>query len=381
MSTAKITGYRLLGGIHPPTASFQKLLAFHGISNPDTQKPFTESLLFGIAGGIGYSCKLKKNKFSEELYIEFKFTNHPQDSLRFVTNIAERLNIRFEIFQSKSTRRADETLRNTLMANQPVMYWLDKAVLPHYANISPGREEWVVNFVGIDGNVLSVDDLSKKLLPVTHELIVESRETMPWLRNQFFSVIGSKKIVVDKAVRKGINDCIACLSHSTSGIASINKFPEFSDPTILYSTLETIYESVTLNSGGNLRDMYAEFLAEAAKIIHKPGLVDVAKQYKSISKEWNILGELALPDKIKDFAEAKELICEKQELFYEDGPDAHKDLERIDTRLKDIADKNREWLPLDTEAIALLYAQLKQQLEIISEKEFEALTALKKAMK
>jgi len=381
MSTAKITGYRLLGGIHPQTASLQKLLAFHGIHNPDTQKPFTESLLFGIAGGIGYSCTLRKAHNTEEPYLEFYFSNHPGDSLKFVTNITDRLNIRYEVFRTKSDRRADEILRNTLMENQPVMYWLDKAVLPHYANVPYGREEWVVNFVGIDGNVLSVDDLSKKILPVTHELIVESRRTMPWLRNQFINITGTRKPSLDKAVKKGIMDCVSHLSHSTNGLILISKFPKFSDPTTLYSMLETIYTSVTLNGGGNLRELYGTFLIEAAEILRKPDLLMVAKQYKKLSKEWYALGELALSDNIKDFKEAKELFSEKHELFYKEGPDAHKDLERIDTRLKDIADKNREWLPLDAEKIALLYAQLEEQLEVISEKEFEALAALKQAIK
>lgn len=392
MSTAKITGYRLLGGIHPPTASFQKLLAFHGILNSHTQKPFTESLLFGIGGGIGFTYRLVK---TEESYLELRFSNYPDDSLRFVTNIADRLNIRYEVFQSKSSRRADETLRNILLANQPVMYWLDKAILPHYANIPRGRDEWAVNFVGIEGNVLTVDDVSKKLLPVTHELIVETRKTMPSLRNQFLSITGARKLVLDKAVKKGILDCIDHLSHSTNGLTSISKWAEslidtkyssswpmlFSDATSFYKVLENIYESVTIQAGGNLRDMYGEFLAEAADILNKPALNDVGKLYKKLAKEWQTFGQLALTDNVKDFGEAKELIHEKYELFYKEGPDAHKELERIDTRLKDIADKNREWLPLDADEIQLLFAQLSQQLNVIYKNEQDALAALKKGIK
>lgn len=395
MSTAKITGYRLLGGIHPYTASFQKLIAFHGIQNPYTQKPFTEPLLFGIGGGIGFAYRLTKTDALGGLCVTLHFHNHWENSLQFVANIADRLGVRYEVFQSKSIARSDEALRNILGANQPVTYWLDKAVLPHYANIPRGREEWVVNFVGIEGNVLTVDDLSKKLLPVTHELIAETRKTMPSLRNQFLSVTGARKLALDKAVRKGILDCIDHLSHTTNGLTSISKWAEslidtkyssswpmlFSDATSLYRVLENVYESVTIQAGGNLRDMYGEFLTEAADILNKPALNDVAKLYKKLAKEWRTFGQLALTDNVKDFGEAKELIHEKYELFYKEGPDAHKELERIDTRLKDIADKNREWLPLDADEIQLLFAQLSQQLNVIYKKEQDALAALKKGIK
>lgn len=394
MSTAKITGYRLLGGIHPTTASLHKLFAFHGIHDSRTQKPYTESLLFGIGGGIGFAYRTKKSQNSEDLNVALYFSNRWKDTLASMHYIADRLGIKYEIFQSKSTARSDEALRNLLVSNQPVAYWLDRAVLPHYANIPRGTEEWVVNIVGIDGNVLTVDDISKRLLPVTHELIVETRKTMPALRNQFFYVTGSKKADTATAVKKGIRDCIDNLSHSTTGLADIKRWAEllvahkpegwptlFTDPANLYVALEMIYEAVTQRGGGNLRDLYADFLEEAAEILNKPDLVTVAKQYKKIAKDWRHLGELALTDKVRDFSEAKELITEKYTLFYKEGPDAHKDLERIDTRLKDISDKNKAWLPLNNEEILLLFEQLSQQLEVIYKKEHEALDALKKAMR
>ena len=48
-----ITGYDHFGGIHPETATIANYLRYLGVKNPATGKPFSEAMLFGIAGGCG----------------------------------------------------------------------------------------------------------------------------------------------------------------------------------------------------------------------------------------------------------------------------------------------------------------------------------------
>ena len=53
MSTTVISGYDYFGGIHPETATVANYLRFLGVTDPATGKPFSEAMLFGIAGGLG----------------------------------------------------------------------------------------------------------------------------------------------------------------------------------------------------------------------------------------------------------------------------------------------------------------------------------------
>ena len=50
--------YSWFGGCHGEAASLRGLLAHAGVKNPTSGEPLSESLCFGIAGGIGagYSC-------------------------------------------------------------------------------------------------------------------------------------------------------------------------------------------------------------------------------------------------------------------------------------------------------------------------------------
>ena len=48
-----VDGYTHFGGRHGEAAAIRHLLAFQGVIDPTTGRPFTEALCFGIAGGIG----------------------------------------------------------------------------------------------------------------------------------------------------------------------------------------------------------------------------------------------------------------------------------------------------------------------------------------
>ena len=47
------SGYDHFGGRHAESAAVANVLAFRGVLAPHTKEPFSEALLFGIAGGIG----------------------------------------------------------------------------------------------------------------------------------------------------------------------------------------------------------------------------------------------------------------------------------------------------------------------------------------
>jgi hypothetical protein len=59
----KLEGYTQFGGHHRETAAVQHVLAHQGVTAPHTGQPFTESMLLGIGGGIGF------------VYFVFEFTS------------------------------------------------------------------------------------------------------------------------------------------------------------------------------------------------------------------------------------------------------------------------------------------------------------------
>ena len=67
------------------------------------------------------------------------------------------------------------------------------------------------------------------------------------------------------------------------------------------------------------RPQYADFLDEASTILAKPGLQEVAQQFRTSGEAWQKLGHALLPDTVPLFKETRELTVRKSQLFVEQG--------------------------------------------------------------
>ena len=50
-----LSDYQQIGGKHPETAGYANILAYHGVVAPHTDLPFTEEMILGIGGGLGFA--------------------------------------------------------------------------------------------------------------------------------------------------------------------------------------------------------------------------------------------------------------------------------------------------------------------------------------
>ena len=120
-------------GSVPATTALRGLLAHAGVRDPHTGAPFSEAMLFGIAGGIGigvFSFLYEKEDFAS-FFLAGRHLLH--DSLAYLRNACQRLGIEPVVHETAGVKVAEEQLRSVLAQYGPCVAWVDAAHLPHRA--------------------------------------------------------------------------------------------------------------------------------------------------------------------------------------------------------------------------------------------------------
>jgi len=128
------------------------------------------------------------------------------------------------------------------------------------------------------------------------------------------------------------------------------------------------------------RGLYADFLDEAAALLDKPALKEVAGQFRQSARAWHALADLTLPDDVAPLAEAKALHLKRHKLFVEKGEAALTELETIRDRQKALLDEATEAFPMTTAEAAALRQRLAEQVLVIHDLEQKAVEDLQKVM-
>lgn len=146
----------------------------------------------------------------------------------------------------------------------------------------------------------------------------------------------------------------------------------------LYAALTAIYGAIeSCETGGRAsRPQYAEFLSEAALILNRPQLHEVAALFQASAMQWAGLAQLVLPDDVPALHVTRTLLQHREHLLNQQGMAALPEVMQINTRLEMIQHELSNGFPLNAAAVAELYAALHTQVQAIHAAEQEAITHL-----
>src|SRR5262249_28175307 len=146
----------------PATTALRTLLSHAGVRNPLTGEPFSEALLFVIAGGIGvgmFTFFYEKENFAS-FYIAgrhswFHYVVYYQDAFA-------RFGIEPIVQEWSGPKTADTQLRETLAEGAPCIAWVDMAMLPHRGMpaMMQGGGYHVVTAYKLQGDSVVIGDLT-----------------------------------------------------------------------------------------------------------------------------------------------------------------------------------------------------------------------------
>lgn len=333
-----IEGFNQFGGKHCWTTSLKNVLAYHGLN-------LSEEMLFGLGGGVGF------------IYWYMKMMPAPFVGGRYgkgdepLINTFKRIGGRVSIFETASSKKAYEELKMVLRQGEPAVVFVDMAYLPYMAfpEVAHFGGHTIIIY-GLDEaqNKVYVADRSVKPLTLGIEDLEKARGSKipPFAsKNKLLKVSYPSKV---GNLEPGIKESITESCHAMRkppiknlGLAGILKWAglvpqwpkDFKGLNLLGCLMNVfIYIEIGGTGGSAFRPMYAQFLDEAASILGKPALAEVAQMFRESGKIWSKIATAALPDWWPSLKKIRELITEKNRIFEQQGLEALERMKEINSQ-------------------------------------------------
>lgn len=397
-----VEGYDGFGGCHDETAAVRNVLASQGVTAPHTGEPFSEAMLFGIGGGLGGGYHVFQYGDESTFFLGVRaFWDQPDAGM--ARRIVERLGGELRVRETSGATKGAEQLLEPLAEGSPVLVWLDPGGLPYLGHDGSQYIFHVVTACGRDaesGEVL-LDDLAPAPWRVAKDDLAEARAMVPSLKHRTAVVVPPAEApALEPAVRAGLEDCVAELTSPRRPNMGIDAFEKwsgllagskakkswaraFAPGPNLWRALRGIHywiESAETGAGGALRDLHADFLAEAAELSGNSGLEAAAESYRRLAASWSALADRALPDEVEPLARAKQLLTRKRRLVAERGADAADEVRRAAAELRELTADLGDSFPLTAEEAETLREELKERLVEIVSAERDAASELSEAI-
>jgi hypothetical protein len=398
-SGASANPWHLPGNI-PATTALRTLFTHAGMPAPHTHAPFSEAMLFGIAGGIGmgvFAFYYQKEDIAT-FFLAGRHTWH--DDVAYLSDTLSLFGIQPIIQETAGAKAAEQQLRATLDQYGLCIAWVDMAELPHRAMPSAwsGSGYHVITIYSVDdtNGTAQIGDLTDAPISIALADLARARARIKKQRHRLLALSQAGNVPdLTTLVQAGLQRCRDELlnpslpgARNNARLEALRSWADrmhggkdkdrwelvFRPGANLWRGLSSIYDFIEhYGSGGGLcRPLFADFLAEAAAALHQPALAALGERYAQLGKEWSALADAALPDHTPALHEAKELHIRKAELAHAGGAAA--EIRAIWGRLQEL--QQQEPFPLSEADYATLRAQLRDRIMALYEGEVAAHTAL-----
>lgn len=315
-STARrhVTNRKPHKSTHRESALVARLLRDAGQLAPHTGEPFTEAMVCGLAGGIGFLYAVFEYKGLPPL-VTLVAQHHPDP---WAPAALRRAGVAFTEAHSGSPAPATTALRRDLDDGRTVLCTIARGRLPWHPDDPFDADPYPVLVTAApDGTDLVVDDGTGVENTVPVETFVTAWSAHRKGRHHRLVVTGKTgERTGDPAVRDAIATTVAHLTGPVLGnafdvnfgLSGLERFAtqlrdertktgwarRFADPDALAAGLRRVHDCIEreLTAPGATRPLYAEFLDEAATIVDVPPAAGDA--YREAGERWHGLASAAL---------------------------------------------------------------------------------------
>ncbi|MCI0683156.1 MAG: BtrH N-terminal domain-containing protein [Gemmataceae bacterium] len=382
----------------PAATALRVLLAHAGVVDPRTSMPFSEAMVFGIAGGIGVGvCAFR---YAKEDFSSFFIAGRHLwvDDAVYLTQAAGRFGLTASVQETGGGKTADKQLRAAL-ADGPCIAWVDMAQLPHRAlpAMWQGGCYHVVTMYKIDGDRAWIGDLTDAPVAIPLGDLAKARGRIKKQKHRLLTVgAGHGTPDLRGLVRDGLAACRDGLTRTPKkgypNMFSLDAFATWAErigaggehgwATIfprganLWRCLTSMHQFIDhYGTGGGLcRPLFAEFLEEAGKAGNDPRLRKLAGTYAGIGEAWSALAKAALPDDVPLLRQARACHVRYAELFAGSGSVDEK--RAVWAELDQLAARAQDDFPLSERECADLRQQLQHRVQALVVQEQEAFAEL-----
>lgn len=384
-TTASTPQFHHFPGNTPGPTALRALLAGAGVRAPHTKAPFSEAMVFGIAGGIGagvFAFHYAKENFSSF----FVAGRHQwQDHKTWALAAAKRLGLTAIVKESSGVKPGEKQLRELLAGGRPVMVWLDFR----------GKQYHLATVHGIDdaAGVALVGDMGDELIPVPLASLATARGHTKKDKNRALALEPAKSVPpLQQLVHGGISACRSSLTTCKMKNFRLDAFKAWADKLdgskaadswekifspgrLMYQGLRSITEYIEYygTGGGLSRPLFAEFLGEAGDALADRKLKALSQRYADLGRQWSALADAALPDSVPMFRTVKETLAHKAEALATESDAAGSGLSLCEQAMARMDAEMKDGFPLDAAESAALRRELKGRVTALYEGEVAAL--------
>jgi hypothetical protein len=401
---APVAKWHLPGSI-PATTALRVILTAAGVNDPTTKRPFTEAMLFGIAGGVGAGVaqfRYEKEDFSS-FFVAGRHMWHDDEA--YLRGAIGRIGMKVDVAESSGEKSAEKHLRDALKDGMPCVAWVDMAHLPHRAMPAmwSGGGYHVVTVYSIDdatGTAL-IGDLADDPIEISLQDLATARGRIKKFKNRILRIPErcEKPFDLGMRIRPGIKACHAGLGGrpmkgypTTFNLDAFDTLAKrvyggkdkdawdkvFPPGKHLWTALTSLHEFVEhYHTGGGLcRPMMAEFLSEASDALKDGKLRELSKRYADLGKQWTDLANAALPLDVPAMKQVRELYAHKAELTLSGSIESASEIRSIYEQLASLHKRAGETFPLSASECDALRQDLQQRVRQIHTQEIAAREAL-----
>jgi hypothetical protein len=372
------------------------------LTAPHTGQPYSEALLLGISGGIvmGY-FSFAYQGYDPHVALLTRNTFEPLETL------LERMGVDQEVHQTAQPEKGLANLLDTLESGLPAITWVDIFSLPYFA--LPNDDDMYLMYpVIVYGHdeppgTAWIADRSKVPLAVTTAELAQARARVKKDKFRVLTLGDPDPRKLPAAVHKGIQDTIKLFtdqpprgSRENFGFAAYQRWANllvkpklkgswasvFPPGRPMLAGLTSAFHWIIQNGEGLSaeRDTYAAFLEEAALILERPALHEIAERFRESAQSWQDLGCALLPDDVAPLGEIRHLMLERHSLFLNRGSQARAEIDAINQKIHRLKDELSVNFPFDENGLNAFLSGLREQVLNVHDIELAAVIALQQAM-
>lgn len=395
-------GYTLRGGRHPESANIAHVLAHYGVTAAG--QPVPESLIFGVGGGPGAGYILWEFKAHGSAILTLGFHNSWQYTDRWLQKTLDRLGVRYLVEHTGGAAGAARRLTELLAAGRPCIVRPDRYVLGYWGlpSLMNGCGSPNVVVYAQDGDRVHIDDRNVSPLTAPRDTLDAARARVGSYKNSLYAIDPATPSISAKtlraAVQAGLEDCVEHLSAPSDSFSlpawrkwarlltdqkNAKAWPRaFAGRRALAGALLSVWEGVMPagGDGGNVRDLYAQFLDDAAVLLNNPALREPAEAFRGAARAWQIVADTALPDDVPALAELRDMAVALRQSIVDPASVTPEEAAQSATDLWARSAQLDRDFPLDDAATAQLFVALSSAVDDVYQRETTAVAQLASAI-
>jgi hypothetical protein len=403
-------------GYHRESALVAHLLRQAGVTAPHTGEPYTEAMIGGLAGGIGFMYAVFEYKELPPI-MTIVAQHHPAP---WAPEALSHLRIPYVEEHAGKPAAGLTKLRAALDRGHAALCTVDRSRLPwHGMEPGFGTDPYVVVVAGSDGDTLFIDDESASPHPMSTTDFAAAWSAHKKGRHHLLTLAGSAAAEADPAdvglangagavdlagaIRAAIATTVAHLTGPVLGnhfdvnfgFSGMTKLADqlrdgrnktgwaarFGAPVPFFHGVRRLYDCLELEytGPGATRPLYAAFLDEAAPVVGSAALAEAAALFRESAAGWSTLATRAL-ETSSSLGEYAELAQERWALMFARGEAARPEIGELNARIEELISAHAEDDPLGDDGRRKLFDALADQVDACRALEQSAVALLTGAL-